>query len=241
MSNLATHCLAEPDVLADPAHRIIAYSAPNPERGRPVAWLPWIQPGTPMTTLGERQFLADLEWSARGATLGHTRRDVTAVLNGLRGGIEVDDLLRRAPGLSAERLYGAYLDLDARRSDAHNAWKAIVSSRSRAGLLRHGSSAARLLPVAVDELRRAAQHGSDALGAEIDRAELRIGHAGEFVARLEDELDRCEARTERAHSVGEQLYNPYETSMYFDSWFLPTRVGAIVPTRVAALLGERTS
>lgn len=216
-----------------------AATAGDEECSRPVAWLPWAQPGTPTTARDEQRFLADLEQHAGGITAPHTRRDLTAVLNALRGGLDVGDLLERAPGVAPDRLYGAYLQLDSLRADACDAWQAIVADGSRAGLLRHGSSAARLVPVAVAELRRSVQHGADAISVEIERVDGRIRQAAELVARFEHELDHCHPSPERARAIGEQLYNPYEASMYFDSWFLPTRVGAIVPTRVAALLGER--
>ncbi len=41
--------------------------------------------------------------------------------------------------------------------------------------------------------------------------------------------------------LGSRLYDPYAACLYGHQFFLPERVGALVPPRVRDLLGERSS
>lgn len=214
----------------------------DPHPSRPAAiWQLWPGPGAPATTAEEHTFvarLATLAPATGGRPAPRERRVVTAVLNALRCGITVDDLLDRAPGLRPCDLLDAYRDLDRRRRIAVRAWHAMERRRTIDSLTEHGPVAAQLLPVLVARLVTAAEIGGErGVAYAIAAASVDLAATAETELRLETAMAR-RSGAERA-AVGRQLYDLYEPGLWSTASYLPTRVGSLVPVRVAALLGER--
>lgn len=212
---------------------------------RPVSLLPWAVRGRIATTADETAFVADLTDRAardgRRDAIGHRRSDVTALLNALRGGLTVDQLLGEAPGLQPQRLLDAHATLEAARRDSVAAWRAIVDAPTAEALAHHGPVAARLLPVVIDRLRRVAAMSPGALASEIARAHAAIDATDDRVRRIEGELDGTPAGTARHDELARVLFDQHGECVFAHDAHLPARVGSLLPTRVAALLGEQAT
>jgi hypothetical protein len=203
------------------------------------AWMPWTGRNWPATTREEQAFVARLTEIAPPRQGGATRSDITAVLNALRCGLTVDELLDRAPGLAPGRLLDAYHMLDTERAESEHAWHEIVAVPNLETFVRRGPAAARLLPAAITGLRSVAELHLPSLADAVAELAERVAAAQERVRRLEDALDRLIPPSPRGVELGRQLYDPISGGATSHADYLPTRVGTLVPTRVAALLGER--
>lgn len=208
---------------------------PRPTVG---TWLPWSDAGAVATPTFERTFVAELADRAAGATEPHTRRDTTAVLNALRGGLPPDELLERAPGLRPRCLHGAYQALEDRRARSARAWLAIMDHPTLDVLAVHHVAAARLMPVLVERLLDAAMIDPQILPRLGGHIAMAVDETARAAQNIEHELDRC-ADPERRTSISRTLFDPIADCVYARADHLPVRVGSLVPTRVASLLGER--
>lgn len=233
MNTYAT--LVADDGVRDATRRAPRTAAPMPP---PHVWVPWHCRNWPVTPAEEQQFAADLAHYALCDTTApaeHSRRDVTAVLNALRGGLTVDELLSRAPGLHAAQLQAAYRDLERRRSESERAWWSIVGDATPDSLVPHGPSAATLLPVLVDRLISAVPKGGDVYRATVDRLAAHVESTDRDVHGLESALATW---PERGVELGARLFNPNGDAVTNRVDHLARRVGTLTPSRVAALLGE---
>lgn len=221
--------------LGDP----ITTPAPQSATVAPVAWMPWPDHGPPASTAGEADFVRALTAMAGPDSDEHRRADVTAVLNALRAGITPERLLELAPGLRPRQLRGGYMALEQRRAESVAAWFAITDDPTVETFVRHAAMAERLLPVPVEYLRVKSKIDQRAFHAAVARADNGVRTAGSVVVRIEAELDRCERTTDWAVALGRKLYDPFEECALGHDYFLPNRVGALVPGRVAQLLAER--
>lgn len=209
-----------------------------PAAPAPVAnlWLPWRCRNYPATPAEEHRFVAELVGLADlEATSAHTRSDITAVLNGLRGGLTAHELVEHVPGLPPHRLVAAYRDLEHRRADAAAAWDAIVAAGTPAALREHSVAAALLVPVLIDRLWATLAIGEDAFSTTV----AKLGAYVEATARNVTEIETAIAVwPERAVELGTRLYHPYGDAITNRVDHLARRVGTLTPNRVAALLGE---
>lgn len=203
-------------------------------------WQLWPGRHWPLLREEEQEFRTELCRLAEGEVLEHDRGDYTAVLNALRCGLSAAELTEIAPGLRPGRLLGAYEHLEALRSESHAAWDALVEDPSRIVLARHSHNAARLLPVPVyrilsgDQITEGRSLVSVVAAASSEVARLRSEGAA-----VEDALRSLTPPSERAVTLGRELYDPYDPGVWGNPYFLPDRVGALMPVRVADLLGER--
>lgn len=208
-------------------------------------WQLWPGGNAPATAEDEGRFLARLEVLAAlapepgtGLPAGSLRRHVTAVLNALRCGITVDDLLQRAPGLRPTALLAAHRHLDERRTRAVRAWESIGRARTIDALTTHGPVAAQVVPVVVSRLVTAAETaGARGLARAVEAAMLDMAALDAVCAQLEQAMAAADP-VERA-MLGRRLYDLAEPGLWSHDSFLPRRLGVLVPVRVAALLGER--
>jgi uncharacterized protein (DUF433 family) len=199
-------------------------------------WLPWRCRNWPSTPAEEHRFVVDLAHRAEpDATDRHTRSDVTAVLNALRGGLTVDQLVDKVPGLPPHRLLAAYRDLEQRRVTAFDAWYAIVNDRTDDALARNAASAGALVPVLIERLCATAELGPEAYRTTVARLASYVEATHRNVSEIETALALW---PERAVELGARLYNPYGDALTNRVDHLAQRVGVLTPTRVAALLGE---
>jgi hypothetical protein len=218
---------------------------PVPAAPRPPApaalWQLWPGVNAPATAEQETRFVARLTELAgdAGAPEGWTRRNVTAVLNALRCGVEVDDLLTRAPGLRPHQLLLAYRELDARRRGSVAAWAAIVRERTIGSVVDHGESAALLVPVFVARLASIAADGDAARVAHVTGELVHEALVVTEAAESCELLLAAETSQSRREELGRRLYDLHVPGLWSNTAFIPPRVGTLVPVRVAALLGER--
>ncbi|MFN3255961.1 MAG: hypothetical protein ACE37B_09710 [Ilumatobacter sp.] len=202
-------------------------------------WMPWAGSRRPATTREEAAFRASLDALAGTGTAEVRRRDITAVLNALRCGLTVDQLLERAPGLDATRLRAAYDHLDALRVDAADAWRDIVADPTPDVFDLRAPVAGTMLPRLVFVLEGIAQ------SSPFEFADV-VGQLDEAVRAADDAATAVEARLatvgddrDEAILVGRLLYDPDGSGIANWPTYCPRRVGTLSPARVAALLGER--
>lgn len=200
--------------------------------------LPWASTGRFATAADEACLVAELESCGEAEPGGHRRADVTALLNTLRGGLNLGELLRQAPGLRPARLLDAHRDLETRRQWSASAWDAIVRDADHTTLATHGDEAAILLPAPIGHLRRIAHTSPDRLRGQILRTATAVDWAQAAVRQLERRLDAEGLDADEEAEIARRLYDQHDSCALAHDEYLPTRVGALVPTRVAALLGE---
>lgn len=188
----------------------------------------------PATAAEEAAFVAALR--AHRATR-HTRDDLTMLLGALRCGLGLAPVLELLPGAAPGALRGAYEALEARRAAAVGAWHAIVADPE--SLVVHAETAATLLPVPVARLCRLGDQAPPEVLAQIARRLAgQVEAAGTAALALERELAAARDAA-GAVAIGFRLYDPETPGLWSSRFFLAPRVGALVPLRVQALLGER--
>ena len=187
------------------------------------------------------QFVTDLQHLCTPHSDGPPGREhYTAVLNALRCGIPASDVLQLAPGMFATDLLAAYVDLERRRMQAWQAWQEITEDPSRTTITAAGPEAALLLPVPVERLYtsmrivRSDRGLRTAVRTIVSEIRLRSATAAAIEAILADRV----APDPAAVKLGAQLHNPAIPALWGDALYLPDRVTALSPLRVAALLGE---
>ncbi|MDJ0767423.1 MAG: hypothetical protein QNJ12_01470 [Ilumatobacter sp.] len=198
-------------------------------------WVPWEAREWPATTAEETAFVDELSALAGGRSAEPRRSDITAVLNALRSGTTVSQLLDVAPGLRADRLCGAHATVEARRRRSENAFRSILCGRTIEDLERHGDAAALLVPVLVERLLRTADNDPRNYRRVLGTITRQVVDAHHDVAHVETQLSRLQPPSEWGIALGRQLTQ----RLMSRAEFLPRRVGVLTPIRVAALLGER--
>lgn len=213
-----------------PAHRPHLPLAP---------WMPWIGRQRPATPDEEAAFADELARRAAGSEAPVRRSDVTAVLNALRCGLTAAELFEEAPGLRPERLHAAYCELEYLRFEASLAWSTIAASGHIEVFEDHRAAAAKLLPAVVsrlDDVARTAPEEFDLVALQLAAA---VASTNAAARRIERVIAAAPAGSTRAVTLGRVLYDPCGGGgVTGRPDFLAHRVGALVPARVAALLGE---
>ncbi|MFZ4718690.1 MAG: hypothetical protein ACOYMR_04660 [Ilumatobacteraceae bacterium] len=201
-------------------------------------WLPWRSRGWPVTRREERTFLLDL-WELTGGRPGTYRRsDATAILNALRGGLTVGELLDAAPGLVPAKLLAAYLDLQHRRRTARAAWDEIVALRTADAVLELAVAANRIAPGPVSQLWSIARTRPELVPDAVARIEQRCAAAFHVAAEVEQRIERCAEDCGHRPRLALQLFEPGCPTLWSDPAYLPARVTDIVPDRLRTLLDE---
>lgn len=200
-------------------------------------WHLWPGRHWPLTHAEEAAFAAELAALTSGRRPKATRGDITAVLNALRCGLSVQELLLVAGGLKPNRLLVAYQELDRRLQSSAASWAAIVNHPTIATLTEHAPNAARLLPVPVHRILSAAAYApAHLLRDDISHAAAEVAKVGAAALALEQRLPRLDPDHAIEAALG--LYHPYFPGLWGHPYFMPNRVGTLVPTRVRELLGE---
>ena len=68
---------------------------------------------------------------------------------------------------------------------------------------------------------------------------IKVEAARKRADSIENALDRAVAPSSEAIRLGAELYNPYDPTVWGGQYFIPVRVGELMPLRLASLLGER--
>jgi hypothetical protein len=206
---------------------------------RSPAWLPWRCRGWPSTADEERTFAFDVSALSTGFTDRYRRADLTAVINALRGGLTVCQLLSAAPGLKPDHLRAAYVAVDDRRRASETAWNQFVQEPSIDALGRFGESAALLLPVIIHRLESAARLAPDSFAEVAHGFALSIVETGRDINSIEAGITKCANNPFQAVELGLLIYDPFGDALIARSDHLAERVGTLTSTCVSALLGER--
>lgn len=205
----------------------------------PPIWMPWTGGSRVNTTTEEANFLVRLSDRAGGTVSDYRRPDITALLNALRCGLTVDDLFERAPGLVAEQLFGAYIALEQLRYRAETAWEMISDQGTPEAVVTLGPEAAKLVPSLVGQLFAVVESAPHRVPALVAAMRDDILSTRQSVRTIEHALQESLGNPERSMDLGRLLYDPSGHGAASDPSFLSRRVGTLVPTCVAALLGER--
>ena len=204
---------------------------------------PWADVQHPASAADEQRFVDQLRAIAACSEPvpgpDFTRTEVTALVNALRGGLDAIDLLRRAPGLVPGRLVAAYDHIERERATSVAAWEAIVADPVAEVVLQNAPLAARLLPVVVVELAEYARRNDPQLTRRLQLAEREIARVGAVARRLEGWMDDPVPHAMDATEVGQLLFDVEGPGLWSHNFFLAPRVGALVPVRLATLLGEQ--
>lgn len=178
----------------------------------------------------QRDSTVEVAWS---------RDDITAVLNALRCGVDLTELLAFGPGLRPRRLLAAYRALDLRRTDAVAAWYRVVAEPRHTVLGEFGPLAARLVSVPVYRLTEAFDSRRGQVLEEV------VQQVSETMRRVHAQISVIESHMERAGRAGFRddarrlsmvLYHPYVPGLWGHPYHLSARVGALSSARVASLL-----
>ena len=165
------------------------------------------------------------------------RRDVTVLMTALRCGLTLPEIRVQAPGVRPARVLAAYLELERRRTEAEAAWRAVEADGTRRGFDLHGTLAAQLLPAIVTQLSMYVDD-AERFDLELAKASDQIARTSRRVLLLEDRVAQGADEPDRIRELGTLLYDVYGHGAWSLETFLPPRVGALVPLRLAALLGE---
>lgn len=198
---------------------------------------PWSSRMWPCSPAEEASFVVDLNRTALTTTTEFDRRDVTALVTALRCGLSAEELLDAARGLKPSRLVAAYVELDRRRSISAGAWLAVTEDGTLGALEQYMMAASLLLPGILGQVVRDVRRTGDAQRVIVGAA-ARVNRATGEVLALEQGLDHG-VTTLRAREIGALLNDGHETGAWNLEAFLPSRVGSLMPLRVAALLGEQ--
>lgn len=161
------------------------------------------------------------------------RTEITAVCTALRSAVDADGVLRIARGLTAGRLWHAYCHVEELRAGAHAALDAFLADPTPARLARDGQTISKLVPGPTGELEAIA-------ASDPDRLPVAASELADQIRRLDRSVDEIEARLDAfgSHTLAASLDDGWQTGLFHTSAFRPSRVGALMPSRLAELLGE---
>jgi hypothetical protein len=165
------------------------------------------------------------------------RRDVTVLLTALRCGLTPGELVSQAPGVRPARLLAAHRELETRRMLAEHAWRTIAVDKSLLAFQTFAPCAAELMPAVISHLS-AYRHDAKKYSAAIEDAAEQVTRTTRRVQVLEQRVAESAGEPGRARELGTLLYDIYGQGAWSLPSYLPTRVGTLVPLRVASLLGD---
>lgn len=209
----------------------------------PFVWHVWPGQGWPASPAQELAFLDELREASAGTVAEPNRASVTCLLGALRCGITFEALREHLPGVSAAEMLAGYEMLEMRRAQAEKAWRSLVGDPSASSVAEHTPRASLLLPVPVRRIATAVAtlHSRGALDRLALEVATHVARHAERSEALEEQLTGFRHGDLRGIVLGTQLHNPLDPALWSEPYFLAERVGALSPTRVADLLGERAA
>lgn len=213
---------------------------------RTFLWQVWPGRNWPATARDERAFIESLtDIVGKSKNTGKKRSDrgdVTAVMNALRCGLAAEELFERAPGLKPARILQAYREVESMLDRSYCSWEAIAAKPTLETIVKHRSAAQLIASVPVSHLLPGAEVTPDRDFAEkLKVVTVKVDAARKKAIFIESALDRAAAPSSEAIKLGAELYNPYDPTVWGGQYFIPVRVGELMPLRLASLLGERNS
>ena len=202
---------------------------------------PWSGRQAPCTASEEVRFVEDLELlSGYDDVDEFERRDVTVLLTALRCGLAPRSLLAQAPGVRPNRLLAAHREIESRRLLSEHAWLTIAVDPCRVAFETFARCASELLPAVISRLATH-RHDEVELQQAIEDAAEQVVRTTRRVLVLEQRLAEAGDDPGRAREIGTLLYDVHGQGAWSLPTFMPPRVGAIVPLRLGALLGDEMS
>jgi hypothetical protein len=199
---------------------------------------PWNGRQSPCTAAEEVAFVDELELlSGYDDVDEFERRDVTVLLTALRCGIMPRELIAQAPGVRPPRLLAAHREIESRRLIAEHAWRTITVDPSILTFETFATCAAELLPAVTSHLATHL-HDQHAFAMAVEDAADQVQRTSRRVLVLEQRLGDASGDPAKARELGTLLYDVYGQGAWSLPTFLPPRVGALVPLRLGALLGD---
>ena len=207
----------------------------------PFVWHVWPAQGWPATAEQELCFVEDLRAAAHDQVAQWSRPNITCLLGALRCGVTVETLMNALPGLVPAELLACYELLEYRRATAEAAWRQLVGEASAHSLAEHAEHAQVLLPVPVARIATGAttMRGHGGFERVVLSVATDVSAVGDRAHALERALAALGPGDPRGKILGAQLHHPLDPALWSDPYYLPSRVGALSPMRVADLLGER--
>ena len=199
---------------------------------------PWNGRQSPCTSAEEATFVDELEvLSGYDDVDEFERRDVTVLLTALRGGLMPRDLIAQAPGVKPNRLLAAHREIESRRLIAEHAWRTITVDPSILTFETFARCASELLPAVTSHLATQL-HDPHAFAMAVEDAADQVNRTSRRVLVLEQRLGEATDDPHKSRELGTLLYDVYGQGAWSLPTFLPPRVGALVPLRLGALLGD---
>lgn len=205
-------------------------------------WHVWPSRRYPASSLEEAQLLQDLTADANlppDKIIQHERGDATTVLNALRLGLSFAQLRIAAPGLNPDRLLSAYRHLDRLRERSIASFTSMLEDPTTASIIQHSQNAATLLPVPTFHLM-AGINAKTSRERERVISNTRRQLAASRRMAVEKEVQMAASDTDDFSKIrlGRTLYDPYAGGLWSLPYYVPPRVGTMVPGRVRDLFGE---
>lgn len=209
-------------------------------------WVLWQGKGIPFSVSEERVFVSELQDlvasssapARRGdvpaqVSYGFDRDDATILMTLLRCGADLGSAVAAAPGLTvrARPILAAYTLLSRERDLADRSWQRMLSG-SRPSALRAASRASLLIPLPVQELRRAPVASFAHVRSDVA---LRVAAAGRAALAIRSEVAGS-ADPELLAAASSRLFHPHSGGLFRSPWFLPGHVSELSPEGVALLL-----
>jgi len=202
------------------------------------SWQTGIGRGWPLTDAEEKLFRAHLP--PKPYYLEITRPDITAVMLALREGAYPEDLHNFLPGLSLPHISAAYYLVLEKLETSLDSWYHICRSPTHTNVVKHIDVASRVLPIPTSRIAFVVTN-PDLI--TLPTLVPQLAKNVECVTRNTMDLERRVADAgkhspQSAINMSVEIHHPFNTCAWSDPFFLPKRVGALCPTRLARLLGE---
>jgi len=215
-------------------------------------WHLWPGRHWPASLQEETALLADLESRTKRVNKKFERSDVTALLNILRLGLTIDEVLPYAPGLKFDRLLGAARHIEQLRTLATTALIELIDDPTEENIAHFAKTAAQVAPAPTYRIVTAVREYHDnPTPANADRLEKVVAAIDTLIDQAQTTADQLEAHLEafstsprsedsdaKAVELGRALYDPYDECIWGSQFYIPRRLTDLLPYRVSDLLGE---
>lgn len=194
----------------------------------------------PMSAREEQEFLEELRRAVSSTKRLHRevcRDDVSLLMSVLRNGVSFAELREYVPGASPALLVAVYEMLEGLRRRSAEGFEVLLNAKSLNEVMLSAPEASLLMPLPSRHLAEAARMGDAAYRAEVEQVRAAVEKRSSEAQSIERALLLLADRADPGWAVqqGRKLYDPYVGGIWSEPFFLPPRVGTLVPERVADL------
>jgi hypothetical protein len=205
-------------------------------------WQSWPGPGYPSTKKQEEELISQIKnlVDLKGP-VQWSRSDITNILSILRSGSTLKEVQEVAPGIVFGSLLAGYEHLDSLRKAAVTAieegfvlaeegeWSDAVGQE----IFKISQPLCKDLKTLAKSRKLSADHRYD----EIQLIRKNINATAKLALDIEDRLS--ELPKKELNKWVKRLYDPYGDGLWGSGYFIPKRIGVLVPLQVTLLLGDR--